>query len=408
MDRNRRTLLRWAAGGLAASSLRVALADPAQAPARLVLVLLRGGMDGLSLVVPHGDGAYYANRSTIALARPGDADGVLPLDALFGLHPAASALLPWWEAKQLAFVHASGSADPSRSHFDAQDSMETGTPGRKDTRDGWMNRLASVLGPASPSAEARRMLAVGLGPTLPRILQGEAPVASMEGSRTAARGQSPEEQAVAAFSALYDGADPLARSMQQFNANRREMLAALGSDDPKADAGALSLAGLARDTNRLGRLMAADRRVRLAFVPVAGWDTHVNQGGARGQLAGKFTLLAQGLDALARGLGEQLRETTILVLSEFGRTVRQNGNGATDHGHGNVALLLGAGVRGGKVHGEWPGLESAALYEGRDLAVTTDFRALIAEVLEQRFRLPDRALASVLPEAPRQRIRAVG
>jgi uncharacterized protein (DUF1501 family) len=407
MGPNRRAMLRWAACGAAASGLRIALAAPEQAPARLVLVLLRGGMDGLSLVVPHGDAGYYANRTTIALARPGEPEGVLPLDKLFGLHPAAAALMPWWDAKQLAFVHASGSADPSRSHFDAQDYMETGTPGRKDTPNGWMNRLASVLGPTAPGTEARRMMTVGLGPTLPRILQGEAEVAAMEtGAGTAKAASDP--RAIAAFSALYGTADPLGRTMQQLTTTRREMQASLGSDDPKADAGALSLAALARDTHRLGRLMAADARVRLAFVPVAGWDTHASQGAARGLLANKFGLLAAGLDALARGLGDRLRETTVVVLSEFGRTVKQNGNGATDHGHGNVALLLGAGVRGGKVHGEWPGLEGASLYEGRDLAVTTDFRSLLGEILEQRFRLGDKALASVLPEAPRQRIRVVG
>jgi uncharacterized protein (DUF1501 family) len=193
---------------------------------------------------------------------------VLPLDKLFGLHPAAAALLPWWDAKQLAFVQASGSADPSRSHFDAQDHMETGTPGRKSTRDGWMNRLAAVVGATVPTAEARRMLAFSLGPTMPRILQGDAAVASMEsGSRP--QGPVAESQAMAAFSALYDDTDPLGRSMQQLTTARREMQAALGSDDPKADAGALSLAALARDTSRLGRLMAADARVRLAFVPVA-------------------------------------------------------------------------------------------------------------------------------------------
>ena len=406
MDASRRALLQWAAGAAAASGLRLAFAAPEHAPARLVMVLLRGGMDGLSLVVPHADPVYHADRPGIALARPGEADGVLPLDKLFGLHPAAAALLPWWDAKQLAFVQASGSADPSRSHFDAQDHMETGTPGRKGTRDGWMNRLAAVLGPTAPTAEARRMLAFSLGPTMPRILQGEAAVASME-SGPRPQGALAESQAMAAFSSLYDDNDPLGRSMQQLTTARRETQMALGSDDPKADAGALSLAGLARDTSRLGRLMAADPRVRLAFVPVAGWDTHVNQGSARGLLAGKFTLLAGGLDALARGLGDRLRETTVIVLSEFGRTVKQNGNGGTDHGHGNVAMLLGAGVRGGKVHGEWPGLDTAALYEGRDLAVTTDFRALLAEILEQRFRLGDRALASVLPEAPTQRIHAV-
>ncbi|HET8744169.1 MAG TPA: DUF1501 domain-containing protein, partial [Ramlibacter sp.] len=387
--------------------IRIAVGAPGTSHARLVVVLLRGGMDGLSLVVPHGDGAYYRARARIALAPPGQVDGVLPLDHLFGLHPAASALLPWWKAQQLAFVHASGSPDLTRSHFDAQEYLETGTPGRKSTPDGWMNRLASQLGASASSVEERRMLAVSLGPTMPRVLQGKAAVASMETGRLADAASAANAQAVAAFSETYDPDGPLGRNMQQLTSTRLEMLAALGSTDPMASEATPSPAGLARDVHRLGRLMAADPRVRLAFVPVVGWDTHVNQGGARGLLAGKFTLLAQALDALARGLDRHLQETTVIVLSEFGRTVQENGNGGTDHGHGNVAILLGAGVRGGKVHGQWPGLESASLHQGRDLKVTTDFRSLIAEILEQRFRLGDPALSEVLPQTPTSRIGAV-
>jgi uncharacterized protein (DUF1501 family) len=187
-------------------------------------------------------------------------------------------------------------------------------------------------------------------------------------------------------------------ALREAGETRRQIMDRLASDDPKADVGALSLNGLPRDMARLGQLMARDARVRLAFVPVGGWDTHANQGGAKGQLANRFTLLAQSLDSLATNLGERLNDTTILVMSEFGRTVRQNGAGGTDHGHGNVAWLMGGGgLKGGAVHGRWPGLESSALYEGRDLAITTDFRDIVADVLESRYRLADAQLAHVLP-----------
>jgi uncharacterized protein (DUF1501 family) len=350
--------------------------------ARIVVIMLRGAMDGLSLLSPHGDSAYFQSRSSIAIAKPGEADGSIALNNLHGLHPAFAPLMPYWESKQLAFIHASGSHDTTRSHFDAQDYMESATPGRKSTPDGWLNRLATVLMQGNQAANNQRLQAVNLGPTMPRIFAGSASVASLASGNAATS----------------KGVLDRPNWTQAFNDK-------LASDDPKADVGSLSLNGLAADTARLGQLIAKDARVRLAFVPVGGWDTHVNQGNGKGQLANRFGLLAQAIDALASNLGERLKDTSILVLSEFGRTVRQNGNNGTDHGHGNVAFVLGGGVAGGQILGQWPGLERSALYENRDLAITTDFRDVIAELLEQRFRLTDNELAAVLPNmTQRQRV----
>lgn len=384
---------------LPAAGMRVACAQApvAEAP-RLVVVLLRGALDGLSLVAPLGDAAYREARPTIAIAPPGEADGLLPLDAHFGLHPAFAPLRSHWSAGQLAFVHASGSHDGTRSHFDAQDYMESGTPGVKSTADGWLNRLAGVLAGDRATPVAQRLQAVGLGPAMPRILSGAAPVAALSVGRQATAPTAVDRPEIAqAFQRLYAGDDALSRTVREALATRREMMDALASDDRAADAGALGLPGLAADMARLGTLMARDARVRLAFVPVGGWDTHANQGAGRGALSNRLALLARALDELTVSLGSRLATTTVLVLSEFGRTVRQNGTGGTDHGHGNVALVLGGGVRGGRVLGRWPGLDASALHEGRDLAVTTDFRDIVADILEHRFRLADRQLATVLP-----------
>ncbi|WP_374668815.1 DUF1501 domain-containing protein [Ramlibacter sp.] len=402
-DPHRRWLLQVAAAtSLLATGVRVARAQVAapEAP-RLVVVLLRGALDGLSLVVPHGEAAYRESRPTIAIAGPGEADGVLPLDARFGLHPAFAPMRPYFDSGRLAFVHASGSHDGTRSHFDAQDYMESGTPGVKRTADGWLNRLAGVLAGGQAAPAAQRLQVVGLGPAMPRILSGAAPIAALSTGRQATAPTAVDRPEIAqAFTRLYAGDDALSRTVREALATRREMMDVLASDDRAADAGALPLSGLAADMARLGTLMARDARVRLAFVPVGGWDTHANQGAGRGALANRFALLAQGLDELARALGEQIGATTILVLSEFGRTVRQNGTGGTDHGHGNVAMVLGGGVRGGRVFGRWPGLDAAALHEGRDLAITTDFRDIVADILERRFRLKDGQLATVLPGMP--------
>jgi uncharacterized protein (DUF1501 family) len=363
---------------------------------RLVVVFLRGAADGLSIVVPHGDAAYYQLRNEIAIARPGEADGALPLTSLFGLHPALAPLLQHWQAGHLAFVHASGSPDATRSHFDAQDYMESATPGRKSTPDGWMNRLLGVMG------EGRSTRGVNVGPTMPRIFAGAASVTSMPLQSRAARADDPA--LMATLGKLYAESDAVtSRAWRDMLDSKRILMDSDNAPgtDPNIDRGALPAQALAGEAQRLGQLMQREASMRLGFFSVGGWDTHVRQGGAKGQLANRLAVLAGGLNALIDGLGDRFEDTVIVVMSEFGRTARQNGNQGTDHGHGNVMWLLGGRVAGGQVLGRWPGLDGSALNEGRDLAITTDFRHVIAGVLTQHLQLGDAALARVLPELPR-------
>jgi uncharacterized protein (DUF1501 family) len=372
---------------------------------RLVVVFLRGAVDGLSVVVPHGEPQYYRARSTIALARPGQDGGVLDLDGRFGLHPALAPLMPLWQSRRLAFVHAAGSTDPTRSHFDAQDYMESGTPGRKATPDGWLNRLLGAEpAPAGGGASVTRGISVGA--VLPRIWAGPHPVATIANGAKAGRPTVLDRPQVArAFDGLYAGDDAMSRAYRESQASRHEVNDAMNAMDAAdmareqqvADNGAPLPNGFPEDAARLATLMRRDANVQVAFMALGGWDTHVNQGGATGQLAGRLRPLGQGLAALAAGLGPAFDDTTVVVVSEFGRTLRQNGTGGTDHGHGNVMWLLGGDIAGGRVHGRWPGLDASALYEGRDLAVTTDFRQVLAGVCRYQLGLPDARLADVFP-----------
>jgi uncharacterized protein (DUF1501 family) len=320
----------------------------------------------------------------------------------------------------LGFVHASGSHDPTRSHFDAQDHMESATPGRRSTPEGWMNRLLTELaaGPTDPQVQG-----VNLGTAMPRILAGPAQVAALPLAVNDRPGIAPSAAQTAALDRLFAAQPSTERawstlrqtqetitqamaqpamspsSMSPANMGASGMTQAQGMDAGTAP-GAVPLVGLANEASRLGRLLRHEPGLRAAFLSVGGWDTHVAQGAARGALADRLRGLAGGLNALAGQLGEQLDHTVIVVLSEFGRTVRQNGTRGTDHGHGNVMWLLGGPVQGGRVAGEWPGLEQSAQHDGRDLAVTTDFRQVLAEVLERHMRLDERALAQVLPDGP--------
>src|SRR5450830_1425144 len=362
---------------------------------RMVVVFLRGAVDGLNVVVPHGDQAYYQARPGIAVARPGMPNGAIDLTGYFGLHPALRPLLPYWDSGQLAFVHASGSPDGSRSHFEAQDYMETGTPGQHNTRDGWMNRLQGQL-PRSDSP----VQALTLGESTPRILSGRQVVANMPTGRDAARQTLIDQPKVnQAYGAMYADNDALGKAYRDGIAARKELMAEMSSNEQRmANNGAPLPNGLSIDTARLGRLMRSDTRIRLGFLAVGGWDTHANQGNGTGQLAGRLNPLAVGLATLAQELGPAFNDTVNVVVSEFGRTFRENGNGGTDHGHGNAIWLLGGNVRGHTIYGQWPGLDKAALNEGRDLAITTDFRAVMATLAEKHLRIHDSALQNIFPQ----------
>jgi uncharacterized protein (DUF1501 family) len=364
---------------------------------RLVVVFLRGAVDGLNVVVPYSETVYYSARPTIAIPRPGENGGAFRLDNHFGLHPALSPIMPLWEQGTLAFVHASGSSDSSRSHFDAQDYMETATPGAKSTPDGWLNRLLEVLPGTRRATEA-----ISVGPTLPRILSGKIATTNFTLNEAGTRPtplDRPEIQS--AFDRLYTGNDPLSIAYREGQSARKELLAQIAEDMKMSDGGAPSPNGFAGEAQKLGRLIARDSTIKVAFVALGGWDTHVNQGSSTGQLANRLTGLGETLAALVQGLGSAYSETAILVMSEFGRTAQENGNTGTDHGHGNVMWVAGGTVRGGKVYGEWPGLSGNELYEGRDLAVTTDFREVISAVLQSQFDLTVTQLNKVIPKAPR-------
>ncbi|KGF72889.1 hypothetical protein DO97_04085 [Neosynechococcus sphagnicola sy1] len=395
---NRRHFLQQA-GLLTASSVFSiglhgwALRTEAASRQRLVVIFLRGAVDGLNVVVPYQESTYYSARPNIAIPQPGKPEGALNLDGQFGLHPALNPLMPLWQNRSLAFVQACGSPDPTRSHFDAQDYMETGILGNKRASDGWMNRLLQVLPDHSPTQ------ALNLGATMPRILTGKMPVANLPLGKGAINTLPLDRPQVSnAFDRLYSGSDPLSQAYQEGQRARKTLLTDLNSEMIMANNGApLPDQGFNQDMRRLAHLMVSDASIQLAFLSLGGWDTHVNQGSNNGLLAGHLRALGSGLTTLAQGLGSVYRETVILVISEFGRTVHENGNRGTDHGHGNVLWAMGGRVQGGKVYGQWPGLATAQLYEGRDLAVTTDFRDPIASVLTQHLHLDRGKITQIFP-----------
>ena len=364
---------------------------------RLIVIMLRGAVDGLNVVAPVADANYAKLRPGIALGRPGEAQGALALDGYFGLHPALEALMPLWQQKKLAFVHACGSPDPSRSHFDAQDFMESGTPGIKSTADGWMNRLlAQVPGMDNP------IRALSIGPVMPRILSGRAASSTLASGQAGSRANLLDRPMIGnAFAELYGSDAKLGPAYAAAQSAHQDVMAAANKPAmEQADFGAALPNGFPDDAARLAKLIKNEPRIRMAFLALGGWDTHANQGAAQGQLANRLAPLGQGLAILARQLGPLLQDTSIVVMSEFGRTARQNGNGGTDHGHGNVMWLIGGGLQGGKVHGQWPGLDNGQLHEGRDLAITTDFRHVLTSVAGQRFGLNQTQLDKVFPALP--------
>jgi uncharacterized protein (DUF1501 family) len=333
------------------------------------------------MVVPYGERSYYDLRPAIAIAKPqsGNAEAAIDLDGFFGLHPAMTALKSFWDKKQLAIVHAAGSPDNTRSHFDAQDYMESATPGRKGTPDGWLNRyLQNKRAP-----ERALFRAVSLTQRTPRIFQGSAPTLAISNlSDFTIRAGRASGNVQGGFEAIYEQSvnDVLGGTGKEtFEAvnylkqvNPSQYKPQNGAQYPRSPFGNSLL--------QIGQLVKAQVGLEVAFTDIDGWDTHVNQGNARGQLAFRLQDFSNGLAALATDLGKQMDDVVILTMSEFGRTVRENGNRGTDHGHANAMLLLGNGVKGGKVHGQWPGLKNEQLFEGRDLALTTDFRDVFSEV----------------------------
>jgi uncharacterized protein (DUF1501 family) len=352
----------------------------------LVAVFQRGAVDGLSMVMPHGDPGYAAARQAIALQPParGAGDRAIDLDGFFALHPALAPLAPLWNDRALAAVHACGSPDSTRSHFDAQDYMETGTPGIKNTPDGWLARALRARGTA-----ATPFRAVALGPALPRTLHGDVGAISMSSLerfdvRTAADG------ARHGFESLYEqGVRDLLHGTGRETFEAVKMLRSVGAARIPPENGAdYPRNAFGQSLRQIAQLIKANVGLEIAFADMQGWDTHVGQGAEQGQLANRFREFGGALAAFTRDLGSRMADVVVLTMSEFGRTVAENGNRGTDHGRATAMLVLGGSVRGGRVYGRWPGLGRHQLFEGRDLAVTTDFRALFTEVVTRHLGAP--------------------
>jgi uncharacterized protein (DUF1501 family) len=365
---------------------------PVTGKKRMVVVFQRGAADGLNVVVPHAEASYYQMRPTIGIPR----QSVIDLDGFFGLHPAMSAVKPLWDEGHLAIVHAAGSPDPTRSHFDAQDYMESGTPGVKITEDGWLNR---ALKDASAGNKPSPFRAISLGASLPRMLSGTVPAVAVSNVNDfGVGGRNPQAQPLAnTFEAMYDqSVDAALHGTGKETFDAVKMLKASDPSKYQPAAGANYPRGpLGNALRQVAQLMKADLGVEVAFTDIGGWDTHVNEGAAQGQLAGRLTELSQSLAAFWTDLGDMAESTVVVTMSEFGRTARENGNRGTDHGHANVMFVMGGPVKGGRVYGKWPGLAPENLYEGRDLALTTDFRRVLGEVVYRH--LGNKKLGEVFP-----------
>jgi len=360
---------------------------------RLVVIFQRGAADGLNIVVPHGERAYYAMRPSINIPR----NAVIDLDGFFGLHPSLSPFQPLWKQRHLAIIHAAGSPDPTRSHFDAQDFMESGTPGLKATEDGWLNRaLRSLPQPAPAGQSAFR--AIALGPSLPRILSGsERAVAINNINDFGVGGGNKATPNANSFEAMYEhSVDSVLHGTGEETFDAVKMLKSADPAKYKPAPGADYSNGHFGDSlKQLAQLIKANLGVRVAFADIGGWDHHVNEGSTQGQIANVLREFSQSLAAFWTDLGDLAEDTVVVTMSEFGRTARENGNRGTDHGHANVMFVMGGPVKGGKVYGRWPGLDQPQLYEGRDLAMTTDFRQVLGEAVYKH--LGNKALDQVFP-----------
>jgi uncharacterized protein (DUF1501 family) len=345
---------------------------------RLVVVFQRGAVDGLNMVVPYREKNYYAMRPTIAVPQK----EVLDLDGFFGLHPALSPLKPLYDAGHLAVVHAVGSPDATRSHFDAQDYMESGTPGVKSTQDGWLNR---ALGAEDLRRRQQHTAfrAVALGAELPRTLAGKAPaiaLSNINGFAIGGRGDKPSV-AAAAFESMYGASGDRvfhATGEETFDALKMLRAANPGQYAPRAE---YPNTEFGNNMKQIAQLLKANLGVEVAFTDVSGWDTHQNQGGVDGQLSNRLRDFGASLAAFWQDMGDDAGNVSVVTMSEFGRTAHENGTAGTDHGHANAMLVMGGTVKGGRVYGRWPGLAKEQLNEGRDLKLTTDFRQVLGELV---------------------------
>jgi uncharacterized protein (DUF1501 family) len=365
---------------------------------QLVVLFQRGAADGLNMVVPFGESNYYRLRPSIAIPQPkrGGRDVAIDLDGFFGLHPSLAPLEPLFHKNQLAIVHAAGSPDPTRSHFDAQDFMESGTPGLKSTEDGWLNRTLETI----PEEDASPFRAVAMGPNLPRMLHGSAPAIALpdlKQFKVMAQAPGMNQMVEGGFEAMY--AQSVDHALHGTGTETFEAIDLLRKADPskyQPENGAQYPASrLGQSLQQIGQLLKSNIGVEVLFVDCGGWDNHVNEGGVQGQLSNLLKDLGSGLAAFHQDMGDRMQDIVVVTMSEFGRTAKENGNRGTDHGHANCMFLMGGDVRGGQVYGKWPGLNDHELNEGRDLALTTDFRSVVGEILSKHTGVKE--LSTVFP-----------
>lgn len=379
---------------------RAIAATPSSGKKQLVVLFQRGAADGLNIVVPFGEQNYYRMRPSIAIPEPrsGKSDCAVDLDGFFGLHPSLAQLAPLFRKNELAIVHAAGSPDPTRSHFDAQDFMESGTPGLKATEDGWLNRALETIPVSEEKVSPFR--AVAMGASLPRMLRGAAPAIALpdvKQFKVMAQNSTQGQVAEGGFEAMY--AQTVDHALHGTGTETFEAIDMLRKADPgkyQPENGAdYGKNRLGQSLQQIGQLLKADIGTEVLFVDCGGWDNHVNEGGAQGQLANLLKDLGQGMSAFRQDMGDRMEDIVFVTMSEFGRTAKENGNRGTDHGHANCMFVMGGDVKGGKVYGPWPGLGEDQLNEGRDLALTTDFRSVLGEILHKHNGVKD--LAPVFP-----------
>ena len=365
---------------------------PGQRKKILIAIFQRGAVDGLNVVVPHAERNYYAMRPTIAIPRPNGTDSAaIDLDGRFGLNPALKALKPLWDKRQLAIIEAVGSPDPTRSHFVAQDYKESGTPGMKNTYDGWLNR-ALVREP-----EPAPLRAISLSTDLPLTLRGYNDALAIGNLNDF---QVKDATASATFEGMYGTTtDTVLNGTGKETFEAIRIVQGITKTPYTPSNGAHYPNGrLGQSLQQIARVIRAGVGLEVAFTDVGGWDTHVNETGAQphlGQLANLLKDFGDALAAFSQDMGDRMADITVVTMSEFGRTAKENGDRGTDHGHANVMFVLGGGVRGGHVYGDWPGLEQEQLYEGRDLNVTTDFRTVLSELVSKQ--MGNRDLSHIFP-----------
>ncbi|HEY1471879.1 MAG TPA: DUF1501 domain-containing protein [Candidatus Acidoferrum sp.] len=377
---------------------RAIASTPAEGKKQLVVLFQRGAADGLNIVVPFGEPNYYRMRPTIAIPQPkrGGADAALDLDGFFGVHPSLAPLVPMFQKSQLAIVHAAGSPDPTRSHFDAQDYMESGTPGVKATETGWLDRAIGTI----PEEHASPFRAVAMGPNLPRMLWGSTGAIALPDLRQFK--VQPQSVAMAnvvegGFEAMY--AQSVDHALHGTGTETFEAIDLLKKNDmskyPPENGADYPKSPLGQRLQQIAVMLKAKIGTEVVFVDCGGWDNHVNEGGVQGQLSNLLKDLGQSLAAFHQDMGDRMGDVVVVTMSEFGRTAKENGNRGTDHGHANCMFVMGGDVKGGRVFGKWPGLENHQLNEGRDLMLTTDFRTVVAEILSKHNGV--RQLSAVFP-----------